>query len=105
MVASTDVLGTSVEAIVVRMGDMMDKLRFDFSTVIWDGPRVTCDEFIHLVVTDFTDASVYASADPDAGSAPASGAVHLRDTTIMDLDVVLSGSVSLHTKATDANAI
>lgn len=83
VVASMDGFVIDVEAIVVRIGNMMDKLRLSFF-LIQGGPRAACEELFNLVAADFMPASIDTSAAPGAGSAPASEAVSIRGTMIID---------------------
>lgn len=100
-----DGLGTGVEAIVVRIGDVMDKLRLDLATLIQDDPRASYEKLVNHAVSDFTSASIDNSDALCAGAAPAGETVHLRGTTYMEFDVVSFGPVPLFAEAGDANAI
>lgn len=56
------------------------------------------------MVAEFTAVSDDTSAAPGAGYAPANEAVHLRCATLMNLDVVPSGSVHRFAEAGEADA-
>lgn len=88
-----DGLGTGVEAIVDWIRDMMDKLRPAFSALFQVGTRAVCEELMNLAVADFMATSVDTFDAFGAGFAPAGEAISFRCTTLMDFDVVRSGSV------------
>lgn len=103
--ASMDVLGTCVEAIVKRLGDVTDQLRIDLTSLVRDGLRAVCKELIDLALADFTGASDDTSGAPDAESVPAGGAVLSMCVALMALEVVPSGSIPTPNKEGVTDAI
>lgn len=105
IVASTNGLGTDVEAILVRMSYFMDKLRMELTTLVRESTRAASEELINLVVADFKAASVETSAAPGAGSVLNSEVVPPRSDKHMDSDILSSEPVPHPTRAGDADAI
>lgn len=105
VVASMNCLAKAVEAIPVRISDLVDKLRVDLTTLIPGGSRPDCKELIHVVVTDFTAVSVEASAFRRAGPVIAYNAANLRSNTLVHLEDVSAWSVLLPKEAVDAKAV
>lgn len=93
MFPSMNGAGTDAKGIVARMGDMMNNLRVKLSALMRDGPPATCEDHINLAVADFGTASIATSAASGAGSFSDDKAVLLRCGTLMDVNVVPSGSV------------
>lgn len=75
VIVSMDVLGMGVEAIVIRLGAVMDRLWLYLTNFARDGPRAACEERPDLAVADFTAASIDTSAAPGTKSIPAEEAV------------------------------
>lgn len=86
MVASMDGVGTGIEAILVWMGDKLNKMWLDLSSLIRDSLSVACDELINPVFAEFTVVSIDASAGPSAGSFSAGEAVRLRGSALLNLE-------------------
>lgn len=93
--ASMNGLGTVVEDIAVRMGDLMDNLRVDLSTLVWTGPRAVYEELINFLEAAITAESVETPAAPGTRPLPTCEVGSTRGDTLINLDVVPSGSVPL----------
>lgn len=87
------------------MGDLMDKLRVDLTALTRDSLHEVRNELVDLAVEEFTDTSVNTSAAPGSESVSTGEVVLTRGSTLMDLDIVSSGSVPLPAKDGDAKAI
>lgn len=105
VIASTDVFGTGDEGIVVRMGELMDKLREDLTASIRYGPCATYVDLVSLLVADFTVASTDTFIAPCARAVPTGEAVSPRGNMLMDLNVAPAGSVPLPAEDGNAEAI
>lgn len=102
---SLDGLGMDAEAIVMRSGDLMDKMRLDLTALFRESLRAACDEFINLAVVSFTAASVSTSAASGAGCDPSGKAVPSGGVALMGFEIVPSESVPVPAKDGDAITI
>lgn len=58
VVTSVDGPDTRVKAVVVQIGDLIDKFRVDLTDQIQKDPLAACEELINLAVAHFTATSV-----------------------------------------------